>query len=294
MEGVPRICVSPILNDHESNRESEEGKSQHPPHCPILAEETLVYEPDQPASRHSTNSANKERQTETTRDSNILPSTTEPEINIMAYFRECGTEAGLSERAAEMAAKHLRTSTREVYDCRLQRFLKWCQQLQVDPCSATLGKIADFLLLLFDEGLSISTIRGYRSAIASIHQGFDNGETVSNSISLARLTKAFFLQKPPTRKLLPKWDLPSVMRALNQPTHKSSLLNLSVKTAFLIAIASGSRRGLIQALSMESGHIRWEKDKVRMIPRAGFLAKNQKEGSKPCEIILPTIKSSPQ
>ena len=287
------LRFSPIRDNNESAGEGDIRQGNHSSNRTILASEAMVHTPNQPTNTQSEDTPSEEGFVETARDKNVFPRSSETEPDTLAHFRQLAQKAGLSERAANLAAKFLRTSTRDTYDSRLHRFYKWCREIQTDPTSAPVGKIADFLILLFDEGLSLSTIRGYRSAIAAIHVGFENGETISNSIYLSRLMKAFFLEKPPIRTLLPKWDLPRVLRSLTkapfEPMHKCSLLNLSVKTTFLLAVASGARRSLIHALSIEPGHIRWEKNGVRMIPRAGFIAKNQKEGSKPCEIVIPSI-----
>ena len=284
----------PALSHHSaSSGEGEGGRGSPPSHCTMVAEETMVHESNKPVGRDSKNTPLVAKSSESTRDRNLLSESRETVPNTLAHFRKSAADAGLSERAADMAAQFLRSSTRSTYNSRLQRYYRWCSSLQVDPTSASLGKIADFLLVLFDESLSISSIRGYRSAIAAIHTGFGNGETVSNSMFLSRLTRSFFLQNPPKQRLIPRWDLPKVLRALAkspfEPMHKCSLLNLSIKTVFLIAVASGQRRSLLHALSVRSGHIRWEKDRVRLIPKAGFLAKNQRESSKPCQIVLPSI-----
>ena len=91
------------------------------------------------------------------------------------------------------------------------------------------------------------------------------------------------------------WSLPVVFRALArapfEPIHKASLHILSVKAAFLVAIASGHRVSTLHALSIEQGHVRWEPKKVRLVPRAVFIAKNQSPASQPVEIFLPSISS---
>ena len=48
--------------------------------------------------------------------------------------------------------------------------------------TASLGRIADFLVSLFGKNGFVPTIRGYRSAIASFHAGFPDGSTVYNII----------------------------------------------------------------------------------------------------------------
>ena len=150
--------------------------------------------------------------------------------------------------------------------------------------------MVDFFIHLFDKGLALPTIRAYRSAIAVVHKGFADGTLVSNAPTLTKLFKAFFLKRPPVRKLLPSWSLPKVLEALAkppfEPLSKASLFNLTCKTAFLLAIASGQRRSTIHALSAASGHLRWERQGVRLIPCPGFIAKNQTASNKPVEIFI--------
>ena len=61
--------------------------------------------------------------------------------------------------------------------------------------------------------------------------------------------------------------------------------------AFLVAIASGHRISTLHALSIEPGHIRWEPNGVRLVPRPDFIAKNQSPSSQSVEIFLPSISS---
>ena len=73
--------------------------------------------------------------------------------------------------------------------------------------------------------------------------------------------------------------------------NKASLHYITIKTVFLVAIASGHRVSTLQALSIEPGHLRWEAKGVRLIPRADFIAKNQTHSSPLVEIFLPSISS---
>ena len=136
----------------------------------------------------------------------------------------------------------------------------------------------------------ISTIRGYRSAIAAIHKGFDDGTCVSTAPCLGNLVRALFLKRPPARKLLPSWNFPAVLEALAkllfEPLAEASLRDLSVKTVFLVAIASGQRRSALHALSTAPGHVRWERTGVRLIPNPLYIAKNQTASSAPVEVFI--------
>ena len=67
---------------------------------------------------------------------------------------------------------------------------------------------------------------------------------------------------------------------------KTLLCFLSIKSAFLVAIASGHRVSTLHALSFEPGHVRWEPLGIR------FIAKNQSPTSQSMEILLPSISFS--
>ena len=86
-----------------------------------------------------------------------------------------------------------------------------------------------------------------------------------------------------------------VLRALSEapfePLHKASLHCLAIKTAFLVAIISGHRISTLHALFVEPGHIRWEPAGVRLVPRPGFIAKNQSPSSQSVEMFLPSMSS---
>ena len=145
----------------------------------------------------------------------------------------------------------------------------------------------------FDKGLALATLTSYRSAIASCHRGFCDGSSVTNSQFLTRLMKSFFLKRPPSKTLLPTWSLPAVLKVLAsapfEPLHKASLHLLTLKTACLVAIASGHRVSSLQALCVDPGHLRWEASGVWLIPRPGFIAKNQSMTSGSVKIFLPAI-----
>jgi integrase len=74
-----------------------------------------------------------------------------------------------------------------------------------------------------------------------------------------------------------------------EPIKDLSLLDLSRKVAFLIAVACGRRCSEIHALSIDEEHLRWSKDGVSILPRAGFLAKNQTLSWTPRPVFLPDL-----
>ena len=57
----------------------------------------------------------------------------------------------------------------------------------------------------------------------------------------------------------------------------ATLKCVTLKTALLLAIASGRHRSGLQTLSCDSGHIRWDPSGVVLIPHPGFLAKSESQ-----------------
>lgn len=158
---------------------------------------------------------------------------------------------------------------------------------------ASVDQICAFLLSLADEGLRVSTIKNYRSAIAAVHRGFPDGSTVGSSSVIAQVIRGLFHREPSTRRLAPSWSINDVLGSLANPPFEpladATLDHLTSKTLFLVAVASARRRSTLHALSVAPGFLRWEPNGVRLIPHPHFLAKNQSESFTPQEIFLPSL-----
>ncbi len=117
--------------------------------------------------------------------------------------------------------------------------------------------------------------------------------TVSSSPAISALIKGMFTVRPPSRELVPEWDLPLVLQYLAseeyEPLQTLSLLKLSMKTAFLVAVACGRRCSEIQALAIDETHLQFSRAGVSILPRAGFLAKNQTLAFSPRPVFLPDL-----
>ena len=251
------VRLPTLLDSSHSFGEGHSGRSGLGSGGPLLASETLVPEVVVASGGISQSSPAPEGPCLPTHVSSTSSETREFTSYTLAAFWEKGKQAGLSARATEFSAEALRESTRASYDSKLECFFKWCNDIPCDPYSASLGQVADFLVFLFDKGLAISTIRAYRSAIASCHKGFRDGSSILGSSVLSRLRRSFILKHPPVKTLLSAWSLPVVLRALSEapfePLHKASLHCLAIKTAFLVAIASGHRIRTLMPSLMSQG-----------------------------------------
>jgi integrase len=200
---------------------------------------------------------------------------------------------GFSSSVAVRIATSRRESTRDTYNSKLRLFFSWCEEKGLEPLSATLPEVANFLEFLFKERkLKPTTITVYRAAISSVHKGW-RGFSVGESPELSRLIKNFFQERPSRKSLLPSWSLPLVLAKLTQhpfePLEQCSPRLLTMKTALLIALASGRRVGDLHALSIEEGNLRWEPYGVRLIPRLNYLAKNESMVRRAKPIFIPSF-----
>ena len=155
--------------------------------------------------------------------------------------------------------------------------------------------MADFLVHIYDTGAQARTVQGYRTAIGAVHHGFPDGSSVASNANLSSLIKGIFNERPPTRSLLPEWDLPLVLRFIASDMaslRDMSLTDLSRRTVFLLALASGRRCSEVHALSVSGKHLRFRRRGVVLLPRAGFLAKNQSLDFTPLPIELPDLRLS--
>ena len=80
--------------------------------------------------------------------------------------------------------------------------------------------------------------------------------------------------------------LEALAKPLFEPLAEASLRDLTIKTVFLVAIASGQRRSALHAISTAPGHVRWERTGVRLIPNPLYIAKNQTASSAPVEVFI--------
>jgi integrase len=180
--------------------------------------------------------------------------------------------------AAERISKPVKPSTTNVYEGKWRGFCNWCNTRHINPTEASIPQLADFFLSLHEKGLAISTIEGYRTAInkvVQVTQEVDIGQDVHLSNLIANFNRAL----PKEINGLPKWDLALVLKALTEkpfePIKKIALKVLTLKTVFLIALATGKRRSEIHALTRES--VKWNEDEsvCTINTDISFLAKTQ-------------------
>ena len=103
--------------------------------------------------------------------------------------------------------------------------------------------------------------------------------SLSQSSDLNRLLSSFHRDRPKSSRNLPKWNLSVVLNELTkapfEPMKDTDLKHLTLKTAFLLVLASGKHCSEIHAwvANKVSNLGQWEK--VALFPSSDFIAKNQ-------------------
>ena len=128
-----------------------------------------------------------------------------------------------------------------------------------------------------------STIDGYRTAIVDTLG--PTAHHIAHNPDLHRLLSSFHRDRPKSSRNLPKWNFSVVLNELTKAPFEAmkdtDLKHLTLKTAFLLDLASGKCRCEIHAwvANKVSNLGQWEK--VALFPSSDFIAKNQlaREGS---------------
>ena len=148
--------------------------------------------------------------------------------------------------------------------------------------------------------LAVSTIKGYRSSLSSALR-FSTNLDVTGSLFLSNLVQDFLRECPPRSTVVPKWDLTLVLWTLMEPPFEPlggssacALKFLTWKTAFLLLLASGARRGELHAIRFSG--VSYPNTKIwshiTLRPDPSFLSKTRlRTGQALDPIRIPSIDS---
>ena len=158
----------------------------------------------------------------------------------------------LTLAVAEQSSLARRRSSRAVYQVRWSIYRSWCREQGHSVSRPTLAKVADFLYWLrFTRGLSVSSLRGYRSVLSAVFRF--HLPSLSSDPVIRDLLRSFRLSSGERVLRPPAWDLSKVLRYLVspvfEPLSQAPFCALTLKTLFLLALATAKRVGELQALS---------------------------------------------
>ena len=273
------LCLPSNKSIDQSDLQDQEGSLQSTSNSSTLAPDAMVSGVD---------GSNNTRPNQTS--TSVVP----PEATPQADFQpEVGTDEppcipnpvitlkqqGFEDKLAERIANPQRENTLKIYKGKWNIFLKWTNLKETEISKIDIPLIAKFLLYLFeDQNLEVSTIDGYKTAIAN-HLKIISPLDVSNNENLRDLIRSFYRDRPRNMRTLPHWDLSVVLNALSKPPFEpmaeAQLKWLTLKTVFLVTLASGKRRSEIHALVFNNIKYNKSEDSYSLGICPSFVAKNQ-------------------
>ena len=101
--------------------------------------------------------------------SSSLPGSLSAQASCLETLQQFTRAAGFSSAVAEQSSLARRPSSRAIYQVRWSIYCSWCREHGHSVSRPTLAKVADFLYWLrYTRGLSVSSLRGYRSVLSAV------------------------------------------------------------------------------------------------------------------------------
>ena len=213
---------------------------------------------------------------------------------------------GHSREAVNMMSRCLWESSQQVYESHWSRFVAFCTTKRWHVFRVRSHHFSTYMMHLFRDGLLPSTIISYCPSVASVLRHWVYDPAADPHIKL--LVRAFQLERPVQRRIMPKRDLHLVLLSLLRPLFTSQseddgessddvipLKWRTLKCVFLLALASARRHSYLHALSIAPGRCVFARGNaqhqlvVSLLPEPGFLAKNHLPTQAPEWITVPGI-----
>ena len=173
--------------------------------------------------------------------SSYLPGSPSAQASCLATLQRFTRAAGFSSAVAEQSSLVRHPSSRAVYQVRWSIYREWCHSNGHSVSRPTWAKVADFLYWLrYTRGLSVSSLRGYRSVLSAVFRF--HLPSLSSDPVIRVLLRSFRLSSA-ERVLRPHaWDLSKVLTYIVSPAFgplsQASFRALPLMILFLLALAT--------------------------------------------------------
>ena len=110
---------------------------------------------------------------------------------------------------------YLRESSQQVYESHWSRFVAFCRTKRWQVFRVRSHHLNTYMMHLFRDGLLPSTLFSHRTSVASVLRHWVYDPAANPHIKL--LVRAFRLERPVQRRIMPKWGLHLVLSLLRPP-----------------------------------------------------------------------------
>ena len=252
LEGSSRLHVSSICSDHQMPGENSDGTSHSSPSGPGMAESAVVSTATQEPDRLPDSPAPSSGHPPRPRRSDPPTSASGPSTSTcVANLRRSFLSEGFSDGVITLIRQSWRSSSESAYCSAWHLWDSWCLGLGVDPLSAPLKEILEFLSTQFQLGKQYRTINTIWSVISMTHTDID-GVRVGQHPLVSRLLKGVFNSRPPTPRYSHTWDVNLVLSYReSQPENQVLTFQaLTHKVAMLMALSNAVRCSNLAALNL--------------------------------------------
>lgn len=191
-------CFPPFSCVLQSASKNHPGQSNRDNGCSNVANTIMVPNSDVPSCSSTNHSPPVQESTESSCISRGKPSTAQKdESSYLSTIRQQLEGLGFTSRSIAVIVASWREGTTSQYQTYLQKWLEFCKQKHCDVLPPPLPLTLDFLSMLYEKGLSYSTINTATSMLSSILQLNVNSSIPFGQLPIVpRFMKGLFKLRP--------------------------------------------------------------------------------------------------
>ena len=187
--------------------------------------------------------------TSTTGDTSIGEKT---ETDGMPCFRDKLEKRGFSKETIQIISRSWAPATQKQYQSYIKKWWDFCTEHKINGYETNVKYLLEFFTTLFKQKLSFSAINTAKSALLTCVT-VNNSYSWGQDVNIIRFLKGVHNFRPPIPKYTTTWDVDTVLNHLDTqaPLNVISLKELTLKTAMLVALTSGSRAQSIHLMNLD-------------------------------------------
>lgn len=265
LEDRERLCISALLDLGRDAPKDQERRSDVVGSSSNLVSPAMVSFAGATGGSTASPSPSVKRSSSAASLRSATPVVGESPPSGLDSLRRRYVAEGFSEEVSEVLSQSCRPSTHGQYQSAWRSWCSWCEERSLDPVSAPVVMVAEFLVAKEKEGLAFRTLGVYSAAISLYHLPVD-GKSVGECVELSKLKKGFFNRNPPKPRYLVTWEVEPVLRYLRGlPSWESlDLKTLSLKLVLLLALVLVGRVSSLVYIDTE--HLSVTQSSLRFIP----------------------------
>ena len=168
LEWLQILCISTFQPPPQMFTENQTGQSARNTHCSSLANTKVVPSPATIPLRPTLDSAPTPGSSETPFTQSTPPAAQETPPNGMSCVRGALSHHKFSEEVTDVLMASWRSGTQKQYHTYLNKWMAFCGERKIAYYSPPLNEVLQFLVRLFNQGLSFSALITACSALSAI------------------------------------------------------------------------------------------------------------------------------